>query len=88
MKRAITWMAKNGVAANLLMLFIVTAGLLSLLNIRQEVFPEFSLDTIQVRVEYPGASPEEVEQAIVQRVEDRIEGIYGVCLRKRWSSPS
>lgn len=78
MKRAITWMAKNGVAANLLMLFIVTAGLLSLLNIRQEVFPEFSLDTIQVRVEYPGASPEEVEQAIVQRVEDRIEGINGV----------
>ena len=78
MKRAIEWMAKNGVAANLLMLFIVVAGLLSLLNIPQEVFPEFSLDTIQVRVEYPGASPEEVEEAIVRRVEDRIEGINGV----------
>ncbi len=78
MNRAVQWMAGNGVAANLLMIFIVVAGLLSLLNIRQEVFPEFSLDTIQVRVEYPGASPEEIEEAIVQRVEDRISGINGV----------
>ena len=66
MKRAVEWMAKNGVAANLLMIFIIVAGVLSLLNIRQEVFPEFSLDTIQVRVEYPGASPDEVEEAIAK----------------------
>ncbi len=78
MKRAVEWMARNGVAANLLMVFIVVAGVLSLINIPQEVFPEFSLDTIQVSVEYPGASPDEVEQAIVQRVEDRISGITGV----------
>ncbi len=78
MKRAVEWMAKNGVAANLLMIFIIVAGVLSLLNIRQEVFPEFSLDTIQVRMEYPGASPDEVEEAIVQRIEDRISGIDGV----------
>ncbi|MCG8469005.1 MAG: efflux RND transporter permease subunit, partial [Gemmatimonadetes bacterium] len=78
MKRAVEWMARNGVAANLLMVFIVVAGLLSLLNIRQEVFPEFSLETIQIQVEYPGAAPEEIEQAIVQRIEDRIAGITGV----------
>ncbi|MDX1578110.1 MAG: efflux RND transporter permease subunit [Gemmatimonadota bacterium] len=78
MKRAIAWMAGNGVAANLLMVFIVVAGLLSLFNVRQEIFPEFSLDAIQIDVEYPGASPEEVEDAIVQRIEERIEGIDGV----------
>ncbi len=78
MRRAVEWMARNGVAANLLLVFILVAGLLSLLNLRQEVFPEFSLDTIQVQVEYPGASPEEIEQAIVQRVEEAIEGVDGV----------
>ncbi len=78
MNRAIEWMARNGVAANLLMVFIAVAGLVSLTTIVQEVFPEFSLDTIQVRVEYPGASPEEVEEAIVQRVEEQIEGVDGV----------
>jgi len=78
MNRAVEWMARNGVAANLLMVFIAVAGLLAVFNVRQEVFPEFSLDTIQVRVEYPGASPEEVEEAIVQRVEEQIDGIDGV----------
>jgi len=71
-------MARNGVAANLLMVFIIAAGALALLNMPQEIFPEFSLETIQVRVEYPGASPEEVEESIVQRIEEQISGISGV----------
>ncbi|MDH3734971.1 MAG: efflux RND transporter permease subunit [Gemmatimonadota bacterium] len=78
MRGAIAWMARNGVAANLLMVFIGVAGIFSIFNIPQEIFPEFSLEAIQVRVEYPGASPEEVEQSIVQRVEEQISGISGV----------
>lgn len=78
MRNAIAWMARNGVAANLLMVVIIAAGILSVLNMPQEIFPEFSLETIQVRIEYPGASPEEVEASIVQRVEEQISGISGV----------
>ncbi|MFV1989015.1 MAG: efflux RND transporter permease subunit, partial [Gemmatimonadota bacterium] len=78
MRNAIAWMARNGVAANLLMVFIVVAGILAAMNIPQEVYPEFSLDIVQVRVEYPGASPDEVEQSIVQRIEEQISGISGV----------
>ena len=78
MNRAIDWMARNGVAANLLMIFLTVIGVLSAVTVVQEVFPEFSLDAVQVRVEYPGSSPEEIEQSIVQRVEDRIEGIEGI----------
>ena len=80
MKTAIAWMARHGVAANLLMVFILAAGMLSLPNIIQEVFPEPELDIVQVRVEYPGASPEEVEEGIVQRVEERIESVEGIRL--------
>jgi multidrug efflux pump subunit AcrB len=78
MRGAIAWMARNGVAANLLMVFIGVSGVFAIFNIPQEIFPEFSLEAIQVRVEYPGASPEEVEQSIVQRVEEQIGGISGV----------
>ena len=77
-KGLIAFMARNGVAANLLMIFMIVAGLISFGRIVQEVFPESSLDTIAVSVSYPGATPEEVEQSIVQRVEEAVEAIEGV----------
>lgn len=76
---AIAWMARNSVAANLLMFGILACGIvLGLMQVRQEVFPEFSLDVISVRVPYPGASPLEVEQGIVLAVEEEVRGIDGV----------
>ncbi len=78
MNRAIAWMARHGVASNLLMIFLLAAGFLSMGTIVTEVFPESDLDMISVRVQYPGASPEEVEEGIVQRVEERIESIEGI----------
>jgi multidrug efflux pump subunit AcrB len=75
---AIAWMASNPVAANLLMLVIVVGGLIGLLRVREEVFPEFSLDAVQVSVAYPFASPAEVEQGIVLAVEEAIRGLDGV----------
>ncbi|MFW5830194.1 MAG: efflux RND transporter permease subunit, partial [Planctomycetota bacterium] len=74
----IAWMAKNSVAANLLMLFLAVGGLIMLPWIRQEVFPRIQLDSVQVRVPYPGASPEEVEEGIVLAVEEAIRGTEGV----------
>ncbi len=74
----IHWMARNSVAANLLMMFIIVVGAISVANIAQEVFPEVSLDAIQITIVYPGASPEEVESGIVRRVEERIAGIDGI----------
>ncbi len=74
----LAWFAENHVAANLLMLFILVAGLIVLLTMRVEVFPEIDPGMIKVSVPYPGASPEEVEQSICLRVEDAIEGIEGI----------
>ena len=78
MKKAIAWMAQNTVAANLLMLLIILVGVVSFTNVVQEVFPEASLDAVQVRVEYLGASPEEVEDGVVRRVEEQIESVEGI----------
>ena len=78
MNRAIEWFARNGVAANLLMLLLLLGGGAAAYTTVQEVFPEFSLDSVQIQVAYPGGSPEEVEQSIVRRIEDRIEGVEGI----------
>jgi len=78
MKALIAWMARHPVAANLLMLLILVAGAVNMLTMKQEVFPLIELDVLEVRVEYQGAAPDEVEEAIVQRIEEQIEGIDGI----------
>ncbi|MFB0610782.1 efflux RND transporter permease subunit [Aurantiacibacter poecillastricola] len=77
-KGVIAFMARNGVAANLLLLFMLVAGIVSYQSIVQEVFPEISQDAITVTVTYPGATPEEVEESIVQKVEEAVQAIDGV----------
>ena len=72
------WMAGNHVAANLLMAVLLIGGLLFGMRIKQEVFPEFDTDQISVSVPYPGASPEEVEQAIVLVLEEAARGLDDV----------
>ncbi len=71
-------MARHPVAANLLMLFMLVSGLLSMSTIRQQTFPDATLDVVEVRVDYRGASPEEIERSIVRRIEERIESVDGV----------
>jgi len=78
MKGPIAWMAHNHVAANLLMLVFVVGGLILGFSIKQEVFPEILLDKVQVSVTYPGASPEEVEEGIILKIEENISGVDGI----------
>ena len=74
----IDWFARNSVAANLMMAFILVSGVLATSNVREESFPEIELDRINVEVPYLGAAPEEVEQAVNVRIEEAIQGIDGI----------
>ncbi len=74
----IRWFARNGVAANLVMLVLVVGGGAALFSIKQELFPQFSLDTVVVTVPYLGASPEEVEDGVIIRIEEAIQGVEGI----------
>jgi multidrug efflux pump subunit AcrB len=78
MNAAIAWFARNPVAANLLMFFVVVAGLLIAPRIRQEIFPEIKMGMITIAVPYPGATPEEVADAVCVRIEEEIHDIQGV----------
>jgi len=72
------WFASNHVAANLLMFLIIAAGLLTIFTVKVEFFPEFDLDMITVSVPYLGASPTDVEEGVVLRVEEAIAAVDGI----------
>ena len=77
-KGAISWMVSHPITANLLMLMLLIGGVLGMLNIKQEIFPEFDLDMVSIIVAYPGATPEEVEKGIVVVIEEQIKDIEGI----------
>ena len=74
----IAWMAANPIAANLLMLLLLVGGLWGAVSIQKEVFPDFQLDVVTVRVGYPGAAPTEVEQGILLPIEETVRGVEGI----------
>ena len=74
----IGWMAGNSVAANIIMLFFLVGGFFWSSHVKQEVFPEFDLDTVSISVAYPGSSPEEVEKGIILPVEEALQGVDGI----------
>ena len=77
-KGPLVWMANNAVASNLLMVLLVLGGILILPRIKQEVFPEFTLDLILVNIGYPGAGPAEVEQGVIMAAEEAVRGVDGI----------
>ena len=75
----IAWFARNSVAANLLMLFIVITGLYSMFSrVPLEVFPSFELDVVNINTSLPAASPEDVEESVSIRIEEAIDDLNGI----------
>ncbi len=71
----IAFFARHPTAANLLLLVFLALGILSLPGLRRETFPDFRPQEVEVRVVYRGATAEEVDEAICQRVEDALDRV-------------
>ncbi len=78
MKSIVRWATRNAPAMNTLMIATLVVGAASMAMLRREVFPEFELEIVLVSVPYPGASPEEVEEGICQKIEEAVRAIDGV----------
>lgn len=78
MNGLIAWWARNGVAANLLMILILIAGLLAFFTIDREESPGLELSIVQASVSWPGAGPREVEEQVVLRLEEAVADIDGI----------
>ena len=75
----IEWFARNSVAANLLMVTILLAGIITLtLRLNLEIFPSSDPDSISVSVALRGATPESMELGVAIRIEEAMQGLIGV----------
>ena len=83
----LAYMASNGIAANLLMMGIVAAGLVSLTGLEREAWPITPFYHIEVSMAYPGATPEEIEESIVVKIEDQVSGLDDVQAVKSLAAP-
>ena len=78
MRTIINWTVRNMPAMNTLVIAILAVGAMSFASMRREVFPEFELEIVLVTVPYPGASPEEVEEGICQKIEEACRSVVGI----------
>jgi len=77
-KGLIAWFARNSVAANLLMIFILLGGLLTINTINKQMFPQVKINWISYSAPYPGAAPQEVEEGITIKIEEALETVQGL----------
>ncbi|MCC9609749.1 efflux RND transporter permease subunit [Blastopirellula sp. JC732] len=78
MRDLVRWAIRNTPAMNMIMISVIAVGVLSFVMLRRETFPEFELEIVLVRVPYPGASPEEVESGICEKIEEAVKDTVGI----------
>ncbi len=74
-KGIIAWFARNSVAANLLMVFIIIMGIAGYMTIQRQMFPNIEINYINVSAQYPGASPQEIEESILIKIEESLKDV-------------
>lgn len=79
------WFIHNPVAANLIMMLILAAGLLSLFNLRTEGLPKVAGQTLAIRTALPNATSAQVDELVTQVIEQQITSVMGI---KRITSTS
>ncbi len=83
----IAYMANNSVASNLFMFAILAAGLVALTGLEREAWPTLPFNTVEVSMAYPGATPEEVEESIVVKIEEQVDSLEDVKAVKSIAAP-
>ena len=71
----ISWFARNSVAANLLMIFILIMGAFGYKTIQRQMFPNIERNYINISAQYRGASPQEIEESILIKIEESLKDV-------------
>ncbi|MEZ4874189.1 MAG: efflux RND transporter permease subunit [Flavobacteriaceae bacterium] len=78
MRNIISYFIKYEVATNIFIIAFVAFGILGLLQLKSSFFPLQDPEIISINIAYPGASPEEIEEGIILKIEDNLKGLIGV----------
>ncbi|EDM44969.1 RND family efflux transporter [unidentified eubacterium SCB49] len=78
MKKIITYFIKYDVAVNVVLFAFIIFGVIGLFQLKSSFFPLQESEIVTITLAYPGASPEEIEEGIVLKIEDNLKGLVGV----------
>ncbi len=78
MRGFIEYFYRYAIAADLLMISLLIGGVVSMGKVTSTFFPEVKSKIINIQIVYPGASPEEIEEGIVIKIEDNLKGVAGI----------
>ena len=78
MNGPVTWFIKNPIAGNLLMVLLIIGGFASIPKLDKQFFPTPEINQIEIRMEFRGASPSEVEEQISVRIEEAVHDLNGI----------
>jgi len=78
MRKVIAYFIKYPVAVNVLMFGVIIFGILGMSRMQSSFFPLVDSRIITINIIYPGASPQEIEEGIVLKIEDNLKGMVGI----------
>ena len=78
MKNLISYFIKYSVAVNVVIMAFVIFGIIGVLRMKSSFFPLIDSQIITISVTYPGASPQEIEEGIILKIEDNLKGLVGI----------
>ena len=78
MRKVITYFIKYPVSVNVMLFAFLIFGAVGMLNMRSSFFPLSESKIITIQLNYPGASPAEMEEGVVLKIEDNLKGMVGV----------
>ncbi|MCK5638686.1 MAG: efflux RND transporter permease subunit, partial [Flavobacteriaceae bacterium] len=78
MKNILTYFIKYHVAVNIIVLVFIYFGIIGALSMKSSYHPLFDTRNISISVLYPGASPNEMEEGVVLKIENNLKGIIGI----------
>ncbi len=78
MRTLISWFVKNPIAANLIMFVMFFTGVFGFFTLEREFIPQTTINGMSISVSWPGASPRDVEEQLVVRIEEAVDGLDGI----------
>jgi multidrug efflux pump subunit AcrB len=78
MKKIVSFFIKYPVSVNILLIAIFVLGFVGMKGLNSSFFPLSESSMITIATVYPGASPQEMEEGIVLKIEDNLRGILGI----------
>ena len=78
MRKIIAYFVRYPKAVNILVMFFIVFGISGVIALKSSFFPLIDSKFISINAIYPGASPQEVEEGVIYKIEENLKGIPGI----------